>query len=58
MKKLLAILLFAGVFTACNNGGGDTTSADSARMADSLNMLNTAPASMDTMGTGTGSGTY
>jgi outer membrane PBP1 activator LpoA protein len=57
MKKLLAILLLAGVFTACNNGGGETSSADSARMADSINMMNQNAAS-DTMSTGTGGGGY
>ena len=57
MKKLLVIILFAGAFTACNGGGGETSSADSARMADSMNMMNT-PSVTDTMGTGTGGGTY
>jgi hypothetical protein len=47
MKKFLTILAVAGLMTACNNAEDDTTTEDSARMADSIGRMNTPTPAVD-----------
>ena len=58
MKKFLAIIALAGVFTACNNEGTESTATDSTTTTTVVtDSATAAPAAMDTTTAGTGMGT-